>query len=60
MNTKALGLVAVFFFAFNIVFAKKETEKFQVYGKCEMCKNRIEMEAKAIDGVSFANWDIES
>ncbi len=35
---------------------KQKTETFKVWGKCEMCKARIEKTVKA-EGVSTANWD---
>lgn len=34
-----------------------KTEEFKVYGNCGMCKTRIEKAAKAVDGVSTAEWD---
>jgi periplasmic mercuric ion binding protein len=33
-----------------------KTESFKVWGKCDMCKARIEKAVKA-EGVSSANWD---
>jgi len=33
-----------------------KTESFKVWGKCEMCKDRIEKTVKA-EGVTNANWD---
>lgn len=39
--------------------ANKESE-FYVRGNCEMCKERIESAAKAVPGVSKANWDVNS
>lgn len=35
------------------------TTKFKVYGNCGMCEKRIE-KAAAIDGVSEAQWDVET
>lgn len=43
--------------------ANKKNQKhamITVQGSCEMCKDRIEKTAKAIDGVSSANWDLET
>jgi periplasmic mercuric ion binding protein len=34
----------------------QKTEAFKVWGKCDMCKNRIEKGLK-IDGISKAAWD---
>jgi copper chaperone CopZ len=33
---------------------------FKVYGKCGMCKKRIEKAASGLDGVSDVNWDEDS
>jgi mercuric ion binding protein len=35
---------------------QQKTEAFKVWGKCDMCKNRIEKGLK-IDGISNAAWD---
>lgn len=42
------------------MFAQTKTDKFEVKGNCELCKSRIEKAAKAVDGVSTANWDKET
>ncbi len=34
--------------------------KFKVYGNCGMCENRIEKAAKAVDGVTSADWNKET
>ena len=36
---------------------ESKTEEFKVFGNCGMCKSRIEKAAKAVDGVSMAEWD---
>jgi periplasmic mercuric ion binding protein len=36
--------------------SQQKTESFKVWGKCEMCKSRIEKTVKA-EGVTSANWD---
>ena len=33
---------------------------FKVWGKCEMCKSKIEKAAKEIDGVKSAKWSLAS
>lgn len=33
---------------------------FKVYGKCEMCQNRIQTAALGVNGIKTANWDIDS
>ena len=35
---------------------QQKTESFKVWGKCDMCKNRIEKGLK-LDGISKAAWD---
>ena len=60
MKTKVLSLVALFVMGAFTVFAGNKTEKFKVYGNCGMCETRIEKAAKAVDGVSSADWNEES
>jgi copper chaperone CopZ len=60
MRTKVLSIVALFVFGVSAVFAANKTENFKVYGNCEMCKEKIEKAAKAVDGVSSAVWSIET
>lgn len=37
-----------------------DSTTFKVYGKCGMCKKRIEKAANELDGLSDANWDVDS
>ncbi len=37
-----------------------EHANIKVAGNCEMCKERIEKAAKSLDGVNFADWNIET
>ena len=37
---------------------KNKKMAFEVDGKCEMCKNRIEKAALGVTGVKYAVWDI--
>jgi copper chaperone CopZ len=37
----------------------QKTETFKVWGKCDMCKTRIEKAVKT-EGVSSASWDIKT
>ena len=60
MKTKVLSLVALFMLGAFTVFAGDKTEKIKVYGNCEMCKTRIEKAVNAIDGISKADWNIET
>jgi periplasmic mercuric ion binding protein len=39
--------------------ASTKTETFKVWGKCDMCKNRIEKTAK-VEGVTNADWNIKT
>lgn len=39
---------------------KNKKLTFEVDGKCEMCKNRIEKAALGVKGVKYALWDIPS
>lgn len=53
-------MVALFMFGALAVIAANKTESFKVYGNCEMCKARIEKAAKSVDGVSVADWNVET
>jgi len=41
-------------------FAHEKTDTVKVYGKCEMCKARIEKAALAVDGVKKADWNVDT
>jgi periplasmic mercuric ion binding protein len=60
MKTRVLSIVAFFMFGAIAVFAANKTESFKVLGNCEMCKARIEKAAKSVDGVSAADWNVET
>lgn len=60
MKTKILSIIALFMFGALAVIAVNKTEKIKVYGNCEMCKARIEKAAKSVDGVSAADWNVET
>ena len=60
MKTRILSIVAFFMFGAIAAFAANKTESFKVYGNCEMCKDRIEKAAKSVDGVSVADWNVET
>ena len=49
-----------FTFCFTAVFAQDKNKKmsFEVDGRCEMCKMRIEKAALQVPGVKYASWDI--
>lgn len=42
------------------IVQQTDSATFKVYGKCGMCKKRIEKAANELEGVSSANWDVES
>ncbi len=42
------------------LFAGNTTEKFKVYGNCEMCESRIEKAALSVAGVTKADWNKET
>lgn len=44
----------------NLSTLIKQDALFGVSGNCEMCKDRIEKAAKSVQGVSSANWDVET
>ena len=67
-------IVALFFSAFTVTSVSAENKAnvklevarqadsatFKVSGKCNMCKRRIEKAANELEGVSSANWEVES
>ncbi|MCB0807631.1 MAG: cation transporter [Bacteroidales bacterium] len=60
---KSIVAIAILMLSFGSLEAQDattKTKKFKVYGNCGMCENRIEKAAKAIDGVSEADWDKET
>jgi hypothetical protein len=67
MKKLRLFLVISILSAFGtMTFAQTETAKpslktdtFKVYGKCEMCKSRIEKTLKT-DGVTTSNWVVKT
>lgn len=58
MKTKSmLAALAMGFMSVAFANAKEETKEVKVYGNCGMCEKRIETAAKAVEGVSAADWD---
>lgn len=37
-----------------------QTAQFQVWGNCGMCEKTIEKAAKSVDGVTAADWDVDT
>ena len=55
-------MILLFAFALTTAVAQEKSKKmtFEVDGKCEMCKMRIEKAALNVKGVKYASWDIPS
>lgn len=53
-------LFAVFTMAATFTFAHGKTDSVKVHGNCEMCKSRIEKAVSKIEGVSKADWNVET
>ena len=62
MKTKASFFTIVLaLLSFSAIFGQStKSEKFKVYGNCSMCENRIEKAAKSVEGVSSADWSLET
>lgn len=43
----------------SMTMSSSKTETFKVFGKCDMCKARIEKTVKT-DGVTEASWDVKT
>ena len=59
---KNIIIVIVLVMSSSLLVAQEKNKKmtFEVDGKCEMCKNRIEKAALGVNGVKYALWDIPS
>ncbi|MFC2080103.1 heavy-metal-associated domain-containing protein [Bacteroidota bacterium] len=57
IKIRSLLIMAILMMNVTALFAQAQTEKFKVFGNCGMCETRIEKAAKAVDGVSAADWD---
>ena len=58
MKTKINLLLSIMLLiGINASAQDSKTEEFKVYGNCGMCKTRIEKAAKAVEGVTFAEWN---
>jgi copper chaperone CopZ len=61
MRTRVLSLLMLMGLSSLTLFAGPvKTEKFKVGGKCSMCKARIEKAANSVDGVSAAEWNVDT
>lgn len=59
---KIVIATVVMVFLTGVTFAQEKNKKltFEVDGKCDMCKTRIEKAALGVKGVKYAMWDIPS
>ncbi|WP_276388447.1 heavy-metal-associated domain-containing protein [Eudoraea chungangensis] len=55
-----IALIAVLMLTGLQAQDKNKKQTFEVDGKCEMCKMRIEKAALGVKGVKYAQWDIPS
>ena len=60
MKTVVLSVFMALFTVLAFAQDKNKKMKFDVNGKCGMCKERIEKAALGVKGVKFASWDIPS
>ena len=60
MKTRAMSLMVIFMLGVFAVFAGDKTKSVKVKGVNDSCKERIEKAVKAVDGVSAADWNIET
>ena len=60
MKAKIFGLLTLFLFTATVTFGASKTEKFEVKGNCDMCKQSIEQAAKSVESVTQATWDQET
>ncbi len=58
MKNTILGIL--FLLLTTVTYAQEKNKKmtFEVDGKCDMCKVRIEKAALSVSGVKYAQWDI--
>ena len=60
MKRGILGLIMMLLMTVSFAQEKNKKMSFEVDGKCEMCKARIEKAALGVKGVKYALWDIPS
>jgi len=58
MKNNLVTVICLFVVAFGFAQEKNKKMTFDVDGKCDMCKMRIEKAALGVDGVKYAVWDI--
>lgn len=60
MKRAILGIIMMILTTVSFAQEKNKKMSFDVDGKCEMCKVRIEKAALGVKGVKYALWDIPS
>ncbi len=60
MKLKMFSMIGLFLFGTMGVFAQSKTNSFEVKGNCGMCEKRIEKAAESLNGVTEADWDLET
>jgi len=60
MKRTILGIAMMILTTVSFAQEKNKKMTFEVDGKCEMCKARIEKAALGVKGVKYASWDIPS
>ena len=60
MKRAILGIIMMLLTTVSFAQEKNKKITFEVDGKCEMCKARIEKAALGVKGVKYASWDIPS
>jgi len=60
MRRAILGIIMMILTTVSFAQEKNKKMSFEVDGKCEMCKARIEKAALGVKGVKYALWDIPS
>lgn len=60
MKKAILGIAMMILTTVSFAQEKNKKMSFEVDGKCEMCKARIEKAALGVKGVKYALWDIPS
>jgi periplasmic mercuric ion binding protein len=60
MKTKMLGLAGLLLLGTMAGCSKSKTAKLEVLGNCGMCETRIENAANSVEGVTSADWNVET
>lgn len=61
MKTKVIYLtIAIALLSIGTSFGQTKTEMFKVGGSCGMCESRIEKAALSVEGVSSADWNVQT